>query len=102
MMAHARLYWIGLYEAVEPPRWEWFLHVDCAPAIGFASKCFLGGGDSLSITSEFSARVADRTPSSSGIRPLLGNAPVLSVHRRPSPNPFACRQVLHHSHHPEW
>jgi len=39
----ALLYWIGLYEAVEPPRWEWFLHVDWAPAIGFASKCFLGG-----------------------------------------------------------
>ncbi|KAH9996398.1 hypothetical protein BJV74DRAFT_287864 [Russula compacta] len=39
----ALLYWIGLYEVVEPPRWEWFLHIDWAPAIGFAWKCFLGG-----------------------------------------------------------
>ncbi|KAH9956194.1 hypothetical protein BC827DRAFT_1157903 [Russula dissimulans] len=38
------LYWIGLYEAVEPPMWEWFFHVDWAPAIIFFSKCFLGGG----------------------------------------------------------
>jgi len=39
----ASLYWIGLYEAVDPPIWEWLLHVDCAPGIGFGSKCFLGG-----------------------------------------------------------
>jgi len=37
------LYWIGLYEAVEPPMWEWFFHVNWAPAINFFSKCFLGG-----------------------------------------------------------
>jgi len=36
-------YWIGLYELVQPPRWEWLLHVDLAPAIGFILKCFLGG-----------------------------------------------------------
>ncbi|KAI0297060.1 hypothetical protein B0F90DRAFT_1819603 [Multifurca ochricompacta] len=41
----AILYWIGLYETVEPPRWEWFLHVDWAPGIAFVSKCFLGGGE---------------------------------------------------------
>jgi len=37
------LYCIGLYEAVESPRWRWFFHVDWAPAIAFSSKCFLGG-----------------------------------------------------------
>jgi len=37
------LYWIGLYEAVEPPMWEWFFHLDRAPAIIIFSKCFLGG-----------------------------------------------------------
>jgi len=37
------LYWIGLYEAVEPPIWEWFFHLDRAPAIIIFSKCFLGG-----------------------------------------------------------
>jgi len=36
-------YWIGLYEPAQPPRWEWLLHVDLAPAIGFIMKCFLGG-----------------------------------------------------------
>jgi hypothetical protein len=44
-MTLARLYWIGLYEAVEPPMWGWFLHVDRAPAIIVFSKCFLGGGE---------------------------------------------------------
>ncbi|KAH9969436.1 hypothetical protein BGW80DRAFT_633057 [Lactifluus volemus] len=39
----ALLYWIGLYEAVEPPKWEWFLHIDWAPAIVFTSNCFLRG-----------------------------------------------------------
>ncbi|KAI0263221.1 hypothetical protein BC834DRAFT_323749 [Gloeopeniophorella convolvens] len=39
----AILYWIGLYEAVEPPRWIWFLHTDYAPAINYSSKYFLGG-----------------------------------------------------------
>jgi len=34
-------YWIGLYEPVQPPRWEWLLHVDLAPAIGFIMKFFL-------------------------------------------------------------
>jgi len=37
------LYWIGLYEAVEPPMWGWFFHVDRAPVIILSSKCFLGG-----------------------------------------------------------
>ncbi|KAH9976598.1 hypothetical protein BGW80DRAFT_1289292, partial [Lactifluus volemus] len=41
----ALLYWIGLYEAVEPPKWEWFLHIDWAPAIVFTSKFFLRGGE---------------------------------------------------------
>ncbi|KAH9956695.1 hypothetical protein BC827DRAFT_741308 [Russula dissimulans] len=45
IMTHARLYCIGLYEAVESPRWRWFFHVDWAPAIAFSSKCFLGGGE---------------------------------------------------------
>ncbi|KAI0263238.1 hypothetical protein BC834DRAFT_324666 [Gloeopeniophorella convolvens] len=39
----AILYWLGLYEAVEPPRWIWFLHTDYAPAISYSCKCFLGG-----------------------------------------------------------
>jgi len=45
IMTRARLYWIGLYEEVELARWGWFLHVDWAPAIGFGSKRFLGGGE---------------------------------------------------------
>ncbi|KAI0263234.1 hypothetical protein BC834DRAFT_844660 [Gloeopeniophorella convolvens] len=46
----AILYWLGLYEAIEPPRWIWFLHTDYAPAIGYSCKCFLGGGKASSIT----------------------------------------------------
>jgi len=37
----ALLYWIGLYEAVEP--WGWVFHVNWAPGISFGSKYFLGG-----------------------------------------------------------
>ena len=40
-----RSYWIGLYEPVQPPRLEWLLHVDLAPAIGFIMKSFLVGGE---------------------------------------------------------
>ncbi|KAI0263269.1 hypothetical protein BC834DRAFT_971524 [Gloeopeniophorella convolvens] len=39
----AILYWLGLYEAVQPPRWIWFHHADYAPAIGHFPKYFVGG-----------------------------------------------------------
>ncbi|KAI0247203.1 hypothetical protein BJV78DRAFT_952521 [Lactifluus subvellereus] len=58
-MLTAILYWIGLYETVtvEPPKWEWFLHVDWAPAIGFSLKCFLGGRECPRTCSRMVVRV---------------------------------------------
>lgn len=40
----SRLYWIGMYEARESTKWEWFFQVDLAPAIGYCTKRVVGEG----------------------------------------------------------
>ena len=40
----SRLSWIGLYEAQDSKKWEWFLQADLAPTIGCYAKRVIGEG----------------------------------------------------------
>ncbi|KAI0263242.1 hypothetical protein BC834DRAFT_827751 [Gloeopeniophorella convolvens] len=39
------LYWVGLYEGVKTPSWDWFFHVDLVYSIRYFLKRFVGGGE---------------------------------------------------------
>ncbi|KAI0263231.1 hypothetical protein BC834DRAFT_844657 [Gloeopeniophorella convolvens] len=48
--AVSSLYWVGLYEGVRTPSWDWFFHVDLVWSIRYFIKRFVGGAAGVLFT----------------------------------------------------